>query len=135
MLPLRREEINKKGRSYQRVSTDPKVKIGTFKIHQLNLPRNMEGYHQYNLSEGMGVGVGAPTGQEAATTLPSQLALTPGQANSKTYIYYTSVTGIKLFNSSTKNIPEIFYGKSKSIYLFNEKILERENKSGWTENR
>ena len=60
-----------------------------------------------------------------ATVTMTSFALTPGQANTRIFVYYTPVTGIKLFNSTIERLPETFDGESKGMNLFNAKIIER----------
>ena len=63
------------------------------------------------------------------------LHLTEGHANSNIYIDYIYGTVIKIFNYETQKLQKTFDGESKSINIFNKKLLERENNSGQVENR
>ena len=100
------------------------------------------GYISSSTSNGtapsVGGGVTVPTGGGGVNPDPNIPALmpfdiTPRQANVTVPINYTSTIGIRLFNSAILKLLEIFDGKSKSINIFNEKLAERERKSGWME--
>ena len=84
---------------------------------------------------GGGGGTGAAGGFNPALIIPAVIpfALPPGQANMAVLIDYTSTTGNKLFNSAILKLPDILYGESKSINLFNKKLAERAKQSGWME--
>ena len=49
--------------------------------------------------------------------------LTAGQVNAMVTINYNRITGIKIFQSIKKTLPNVFDADSKYINLFNEKIL------------
>ena len=63
-------------------------------------------------------------GTNLAPDVPADITfdLTPGQTNSAFPIYYTSTTGIKLFNSAILKFLEIFGRESKSVNMLNEKL-------------
>ena len=64
---------------------------------------------------------------------PQPFALTPGHVSASVFIDYTAGNGIKMFKSATEKLDETFDGDSNGINLFNKKILEISNNSGWTE--
>ena len=80
-----------------------------------------------NAPPNAGGGAPAPAQQQ-----PGAFAMTPGQANAGNHIDYTTATGIKLWNEATAPLPNKFTADGVDVNQFSEAMLERANKSGWT---
>ena len=70
-----------------------------------------------------GFSTGGGTDNPFAMTLVQYIPMAP--------INYTISMFIKLFNSAAQALPVIFYGKSNSINIFNNMLLEIPTKLGW----
>ena len=81
-----------------------------------------------NAPPNAGGGAPAPAQQQ-----PGAFTMTPGQANAGNYIDYTTATGIKLWNEATAPLPNKFTADGVDVNQFAEAMLERANKSGWTD--
>ena len=57
---------------------------------------------------GGGISISGKGITDTAVASP-QFPMNPGYVNNNIFIYYTSGTGIKLFNSATEKLPETFY--------------------------
>ena len=49
--------------------------------------------------------------------------MTPGQSNGSVFLDYTLGTEIKIFNSVTEKLPEMFDGNSRGINLLNDNLM------------